>query len=300
MASSTDLVLVTGASGYIATRIIQQLLQAGYRVRGTVRSLKNEKKMKPLYEAFPDVGNKLEFVEADLNDEKCWPVVVQDCTYVLHTASPIDLKAKHEEKVIRPAVEGTLSVLKASQESGTVKRVVMTSSIAAMNHCDSMLEGKTITSWSSWSDLEHHSIYPYSKSKISERAAWDFVNGLKEENKIELAVINPSVVMGPLLGPSDSLSLEIAKSVLNGKMLPRVQIPICDVRDVAAAHIKAMTVPEAAGHRHIAFTCSMWTREITEVVEKEFKPQGYNVSKRYCIHLFHVDERNNRSCRKRV
>ena len=283
MASSADLVLVTGASGFIATHIVEQLLEAGYRVRGTVRSTKNEEKMKPLYELCPEANERLEFVKADLSNEKCWPEAVKDCTYVIHTASPFPVEApKHEDDLIKPAVEGTISVIKAAQETGTVKRVVLTSSCEAVYHCDAVTGEKPLTE-ENWSDVKHHTMYPYGKSKtLAERAAWDFIEGIKEAKKIELAVINPSMVLGgPILCTGNTSSMAMPRMLLNKEMplLPNVGFGVCDVHDVAKAHVKAMKLPEAAGHRHIVDSGFMWFKDMADVIEKEFKPQGYNIPK---------------------
>ena len=283
MASSTDLVLVTGASGFIATHIVQQVLEAGYRVRGTVRSTTNEEKMKPLYQLSPEANDRLEFVEADLLDEKCWPEALKDCTYVIHTASPFpEVSPKHEDDLIKPAVEGTISVIKAAQETGTVKRVVLTSSSEAIGHCDAATGEKPLTE-GNWSDVKHHTMYPYAKSKtLAERAAWDFIEGIKEDKKIELAVINPSYTLGgPILCGGNATSMSIPRMLLNKEMplLPNFGFGVCDVRDVAKAHVKAMKLPEAAGHRHIVDSGFMWLKDMADVIEKEFKPQGYNIPK---------------------
>ena len=118
------LVLVSGASGFVACHVVQQLQQAGYRVRGTVRSLKNEAKCQPLRELCPDAAHPIELVEADLLDAESWPKAVEGCTYVIHTASPFPAaNPKHEDELIKPAVEGTLNVLRAAKDVSSVKRV---------------------------------------------------------------------------------------------------------------------------------------------------------------------------------
>ena len=274
-----DLILVTGASGFVATHIIQQLLQTGYRVRGTVRSLKNDQKVKPLYELCPESNDKLELVECDLLDEQCWPAAVKDCTHVLHTASPFPASnPKNEDELIKPAVDGTLFVLKACQEAGTVKRVVLTSSMAAIAYRPNP-DGRVLTE-DDWSDLDDPSVYPYIKSKtLAEKAAWDFVNSIEGEKKIELATINPTYIMGPVLCGSTGTSMELPIRLLTRDMpmLPDIYFGICDVRDVAKAHIKAMTIPESVGHRHIVDNGTLSLKEIAIIIDKEFRPQGYNV-----------------------
>ena len=274
--ASTELVLVTGATGYIATHIVQQLLQAGYRVRGTVRSLKNEEKVKPLYELCPEANDKLELVECDLLDENCWDDAVKDCVYVLHTASPVpNANPKDEDEVIKPAVDGTMFVLRACQKAGTVKRIVLTSSIAAIIHKKNS-ENKLFTE-KDWTELHDPTITVYSKSKtLAERAAWNFI---KQTEEMELVTINPSYVLGPTICGGYASIMEITKRLLNAEMplLPNLSFPICDVRDVAEAHIKAITIPEAAGHRHIIDNETLWFYEIAKIIDKEFRPQGYKI-----------------------
>ena len=279
MDSTDELVLVTGASGYIATHIVQQLLQAGYRVRGTVRSLKNEEKVKPIYELCPEANDKLELVECDLLDENCWDAAVKDCSYVLHTASPVPLvNPKDEDEVMKPAVDGTMFVLRACQKAGTVKRIVLTSSKSAIAQKRNP-ENKRFTE-DDWSDLHDPTITTYDKSKtLAERAAWDFI---KQNEKMELATINPSHVFGPIICGGNAPIMEITKRLLNAEMplLPNLSLPICDVRDVAEAHIKAMTIPEAAGHRHIIDNETLWCYELAKIIDKEFRPQGYKIPTR--------------------
>ena len=285
MASEEELVLVTGATGYIATHIVQQLLQAGYRVRGTVRSLKNEEKVKPLYELCPEANDKLELVECNLLDENCWDAAVKDCTYVLHTASPVPLvNPKDEDEVIKPAVDGTMFVLRASQKAGTVKRIVLTSSAAAIVYFAN--PKRRFLTEQDWSDLKYNNISVYSKSKtLAEKAAWDFI---KENGKMEMATINPTYVLGPIICGGYASIMVILKRLLNAQapILPNLSFAICDVRDVAAAHVKAMTVPEAAGHRHIVDNGSLWYYQIANVVDEEFRRQGYKIPTRTAPNFF--------------
>ena len=269
-------ILVTGASGFIATHIIQQLLTGGQvKVRGTVRSLKNEAKVKPLQDLVPDATYPLELVEADLLNEESWKEAVKGCTHVYHVASPFPPTVPNDEnEVIRPAVEGTLNVLKACAEAGIIKRVVLTSSIAAI--------GGGVTRDYNESDWANDASSPYQKSKmLAERAAWDFVDKLEDDKKFELAVVNPGLVIGPVLSPtsSDSTSQATIKKILENSLpsLVNVNFALVDVRDVALAHIAAMEKQEAAGNRHILVSSNMWMKEIAEVMSREFQPQGYKI-----------------------
>ena len=272
--------LVTGASGYIATHIVQQLQKAGYKVRGTVRSLKNEEKLKPLQELCPDAKYPLELVEADLTKSEGWVEAVTGCKYVMHVASPFPAEnPANEDEIIKPAVDGTLYVMKACQEAKCVKRVVLTSSVVAVSNGFEVGGEKEYTE-ADWTDLKRPGIIAYNKSKtLAEKAAWDFVEGLAEEEKFELVVMNPAFVMGPVLCGSFTTSMEVPKQLLEKQtpMLARVSFGLVDVRDVAAAHIAGMTVPEAVGKRHILCAGNMWLKEVAECLVKEFQPQGYNI-----------------------
>ncbi|XP_077987851.1 uncharacterized protein LOC144442390 [Glandiceps talaboti] len=277
--SDVKLVLVTGASGFIASHVTQQLLRAGYRVRGTVRSLKNEKKVQPLYNLCPDSKHKLELVEADLLDPDGWKKAVEGCSHVLHIASPFPASVpKDENEVIKPAVEGTTNVLKACQQVGGVKRVVVTSSVVAISGNGISIDNNHIYTEDDWPNPDMNT--PYEKSKIfAEKAAWDFVENLKDDEKFELATINPGFVIGPVLSGTSCTSAELPTRLLNRDMplIPKISLPMVDVRDVAAAHMKAMMAPEAVGHRHIVVAGNIWFKDAALAVEKEFKPQGYSI-----------------------
>ncbi|XP_072034989.1 uncharacterized protein [Amphiura filiformis] len=269
-------VLVTGATGYVAGHIIQQLQQAGYKVRGSVRSLSDENKIKHIKQLCPDAAHEVELVEADLQNADSWKSAVADCKYVVHSASPFPfLIPKKAEVVVNPAVEGVRNVLQAAVDSKTVKRVVMTS--AGLAVCGSLDNGEF--SEKDWPE-NMDSLDPYPRSKaLAEKAAWDFVKELKDEDKIELAVINPTGVVGPVLNSTCGTSAEISKRLLerNPAMVIKVNLPMIDVRDVAEAHVKALTLPEAAGNRHLLCAGNMWWAEMADILSKEFKPQGYNV-----------------------
>ncbi len=280
-ATSPELCLVTGASGYIAGHVIKQLLERGeVRVRGTVRSLKNEKNEK-LRSLVPDAKYPLELVEGDLLNAESWIEAVKGCSKVYHVASPLPRGTPRDEnELITPAVEGTLNVLKACVEAGTVKRVVLTSSVAAISNGLNAENGRTYTS-EDWST--EGSCGAYEKSKLlAEKAAWDFVKQLEEDKKFELVAINPAAVFGPFASPTsvNSTSVSIISDILNNKFaaFPRVSIPSVDVRDVAKAHLAAMEKPEAAGNRFVLYSKSMWMRDMADTIAAEFKPMGYKIS----------------------
>ena len=280
---SVPLVLVTGATGYIATHAIQQLLSSGnYRVRGTVRSLKNEEKVKDLKELVPDAKYPLDLCEADLQNKESWPPAVQGCKYVLHIASPFPSGVpKNPDDVIRPAVEGTTNVLTACSESGSVKKVVLTSSIAAIS-CGGIGHPRRqehVYTEEDWSPAE--ACPPYERSKtLAEKAAWDFVKELPEEKKFDLSVINPGFVQGPALTKASGTSVGMIISMLTGKFpgAPDISFGVVDVRDVAQAHIIAMEKPESNGKRHLLVSESnVNLQQVLQWMAAEFAPQGYKV-----------------------
>jgi dihydroflavonol-4-reductase len=228
-----------------------QLLDAGYAVRTSIRSLDREPAVR---EVLAKAGGKhmdrLSFVAANLLSDDGWADAVKGCTYVLHVASPFpSAQPKNEDDVIIPAREGALRVLRAARDA-KVKRVVLTSSFAAVGY-SAPPEGRPFdeTDWTNPND----NVTPYVKSKtLAERVAWDFIQ--KEGGSLELAVINPVGILGPVLDKDVSTSVELAMRLLNGDMpgLPQISFGIVDVRDVASAHLLAMTNPKAAGERFLA------------------------------------------------
>jgi len=275
-------VLVTGASGFIAMHCILQLLEQGYRVRGTLRTPSREAKLRQTFAKHTNADDKLEFVTTDLTKDEGWDDAAKDCRYILHVASPFpSQEPKHEDELIVPAVDGTLRVLKAAVGAG-VKRVVLTSSLAAVLYGHPR-DGSKVFDENDWSRTDKN-IGAYQKSKtLAERAAWDFVNGLGSDNKLELAVINPGSVFGPILDEDYGTSGEVVRRLM------RREIPGCpnlgwapvDVRDVAAAHLAAMTIPEAAGER---FCCALdhhaWIYDIAQILNKHFASRGYKIPTR--------------------
>ena len=274
-------VLVTGASGFIATHVIQQLLRTGYNVRGTVRSLKDQQKIQAIWDVCPGprACNRLLLVQADLLDERCWVNAAEGCTYVLHLASPTPFVTEepvNENEFTKPAVRGTLSILKACAKSTTVKRVVMTSDALAMSGA---LRGGDYTE-DNWADSTQDYVGAYAKSKIlAEKAAWDFVKGLEEESAFELVVLNPGHTIGPVLCGTLPWSLELGTAMLTRTtpLIPKISFPIADVRDVAAAHLRAMTSSVAPGKRILISAGNLWYREMAQICEDEFGPHGYVV-----------------------
>ena len=247
----TTTVLVTGGSGFIAGHCILQLLEAGHEVRTTVRSLARESSVRSILAGAGMVrGDHLGFVAADLLRDDRWAEAVRDVDVVLHVASPV--RPGHvadENELIGPAREGTLRVLRAARDAG-VQRVVLTSAFHAVSWGHPHT-GHVFTE-ADWTVLDGPGVDAYGKSKtLAERAAWDFM--ATSPGPMELVTTLPVAVMGPVMGTAVSGANHIVQRMLDGGMpaFPRLFIPIVDVRDVARAHVLAMTVPGAAGQRFL-------------------------------------------------
>jgi len=261
-------ILVTGGSGFIAGHTILRLLAAGHQVRTTVRSFKREDEVRAtLRRAGGEAGQRLSFVAADLMNDEGWPEAVAGCEYVLHVASPFpSALPKHEDELIVPAREGALRVLRASRESG-VKRVVLTSSFAAIGYGQ---ESQTAPyNETNWTDTNGPGVTAYVKSKtLAERAAWDFI--AREGGGLELSVINPVAVFGPVLGPDYATSILLVQRLLDGAMpgCPRLCFGAVDVRDVVDLHLRAMASPAASGERFLAVAGDfVWMIEIARILK---------------------------------
>ena len=261
-------VLVTGGSGFIASHTILQLLAAGYQVRTSVRSLSREAGVRAMLKrGGSNPGDRLQFVAADLTSDAGWPAAVAGCEFVLHMASPFPAALpKHEDELIIPARDGALRVLRAARDAG-IKRVVLTSSFAAVGYGHSQQE-RTFTE-KDWTDPNGLGVMPYTKSKtLAERAAWDFI--AREGSGLELSVVNPVGVFGPVLGPDYATSIILVQRMMDGALpgLPRMCFGVVDVRDVADLHLRAMTDPAAKGERFIAVAGDfMWILEIAKVLK---------------------------------
>lgn len=265
-------VLVTGASGFIATHCVKQLLDEGYQVRGTVRSLNNKKKIDPLRE-LPG-SESLELVEADLEKDDNWLKAMDGCAYVLHVASPFPVVA--DMSTISTAVDGTKRVLEAAASTGTVKKVVLTSSCAAVCEGHPNDKRKVFTEMD-WTDCGNSSVLDYARSKtLAEKFAWSFMKG--EDVNFKLTTINPALVIGPLLHNAEGTSITIMRRFLSNQIpaVPAVKFGLVDVRDVAEAHIKAMRNPDADGRRFlVTYQPSYSFLDIANVLRAEFANQGY-------------------------
>jgi dihydroflavonol-4-reductase len=276
-----DRVLVTGGSGFLGAHCVLALLEAGYRVRTTVRSPARAADVRAQLAAggVDDPGDRLEFAIADLTSDTGWAEAVAGCRFVLHVASPFpSVQPKDPDELIVPARDGALRVLRAARDAG-VERVVLTSSFAAIGYGHAPTD-RAFTE-EDWTELDSgRAVSPYAQSKtIAERAAWDFAGGA---DGLQLATVNPVGILGPVLGPDISTSVELVRLVKEGRLprLPDVHFGVVDVRDVAALHLLAMTRPEAAGQRFLAIAGEvMSAQEIALIIRGHLgDPAGRRVS----------------------
>lgn len=270
-------VLVTGGSGFIGSHSILQLMDAGHVVRATVRNPKREGELRAMLTAAgakSQSSDRLSVAIADLESDTGWPQAVAGCEYVLHVASPFPGGVpKHEDELIVPAREGTLRVLRAARDAG-VKRVVLTSSFAAVGYGQKDNNKDAPFNETNWTNPDGEDTGAYVKSKtLAERAAWDFIaqeGGKKEGGKLELAVVNPVGVFGPVLGPDYSTSILLIQRLMDGAMpgCPKLSFGVVDVRDVADLHLRAMTNPAAKGERFLSVAGDfMSIHEIAQVLK---------------------------------
>lgn len=279
MEKEKETVLVTGGSGFVAIHCIVQLLSQNYQVRATLRSLgKKEEVIEMLRVAGITSFENLSFAETDLTSDLNWDYATKNCTYVLHVASPIYLRVpRHEDEMIRPAVDGTLRVLRAARNAG-VKRVVMTSNFGAVGYSHS--DTSKIITEECWTDPNEKGLSIYNKSKVlAEKAAWDFMR--REGGNLELSVINPMGIFGPSYGPVLSSGFELLKRVLDGSMkrIPNITLGIVDVRDVADLHLRAMTNPAANGQRFLALSGRILSLpEIAQLLKTQLPAIAKNAS----------------------
>ncbi len=269
-------VLVTGGSGYIGSFIIRQLVEQGWTVNTTVRSLKREAEVRASL-AVP--ADKLHFFAADLLNDAGWADAVAGCSHVVHVASPLPSGAvKHQDDLIVPAREGALRALRFAKAAG-VQRVVMTSSVAAIAYG----HGKKIGTYTEadWTDVNGPQVHAYAKSKtLAERAARDWIAG--EGAGMEYVSVNPAAVLGPVLSADFSSSVQIITRLLSGSLpgLPNFGFGVVDVRDVADLHVRALTAPGMDGERFIASGPFMMMKEVAAVLRDRMGNEARKVPTR--------------------
>jgi dihydroflavonol-4-reductase len=275
---ANERVLVTGGTGFIAQHCMVALIERGFTVRTTVRTLSRETEVREhLRIAGVDAGDRLSFVRADLSDDAGWADAVAGCAYVMHGASPTPSGDQvTEADWVRPAVDGNLRVLRAARGAG-VKRVVLTSAFGAIGAGHKPSHRRPFDE-TDWSDISGN-VWLYQKSKtLAERAAWEFIAG--EGQGMELAAVNPTAVMGPVLGADYSHSIRLIKNLLEGQQgVPRINSGFVDVRDVADLHVRAMLDPAAAGERFVATAGeSLWIADVARILRERMGPAAARVT----------------------
>lgn len=249
--------MVTGASGFIAKHTIQQALQAGYRIRGTVRNDKEEQiAQQAVSTSSKDFAECFSLVRADLTSDDGWKDAVKDCTCVLHIAAPYPMEPpKGGREVLVPiSRDGTLRVLKAAFQESCVQRVVMVSSLVTMMYRPGRPRPAVDIKETDWTEPDWIKMtwaYAIAKTR-AEKAAWDFA---KEQQQVsKLVSVNPGMVWGPLFDSVECTSSDMCKIFLEGKypVIPPISFPIVDARDVAALLVATITAPKVGGRRLIA------------------------------------------------
>lgn len=242
-------VLLTGISGFLGGHVTLALLNAGFFVRG---SLRRPERADAIRQALARAGadtSRLDFVALDLLDDAGWAEAARDCRYMQHTASPFLIdRPRDRDVLIRPAVEGTRRAIAAGLAAG-VERIVLTSSVAAIVYGH---QAPKLFTEADWTDLSGPGVSAYAESKTrAEREAWALMD--EAGRRDALAVINPAIILGPLLDDDPGTSAALVKRVLDGSvpMAPKMRFAFVDARDVAALHVLAMTRPETAGKRLI-------------------------------------------------
>jgi dihydroflavonol-4-reductase len=283
-----ETVLVTGGTGFVGGWCIVELLKRGYAVRTTVRSAAREAAVRAAVVrglvgevsegAAQDsvrgpVQDRVAVVVADLTADAGWAEAVGGCAYVLHVASPLGGEVgagSDADALVAPAREGALRVLRAAVQAG-VKRVVLTSSCGAAT--PAVMGVDTVSAEEVWSDAERQD--PYRRSKtLAERAAWEFMGA--EGGAMQMTAVLPSGVFGPVLSKEGLGSVQFIQRMVDGRLrrIPNVGLNIIDVRDLAVAHVDAMTAPGAAGQRLIVSGDFMWMKDIAAVLRAKLGARG--------------------------
>ncbi|MCU4655084.1 NAD-dependent epimerase/dehydratase family protein [Roseibacterium sp. SDUM158016] len=269
----SQLVVLTGVTGFIAKRIALDLLEAGHTVRGTLRNATRADEVRDALRprlSDPAALDRLSFAEADLAKDDGWREAMEGADALVHTASPFPMSQPRDENaIIRPAVDGTLRALGAAGAAG-VTRVVLTSSVVAIEARDK----RGAFTEEDWTDTAHPKATAYYKSKtLAERAAWDFV---ARHPDMRLTTINPALVLGAPLDRHYGTSLALIERILSGKdpMVPDVGFGVVDVADISAMHLAALERPESIGHRFIGSNGTMTMPRIAQHLAARFPDRG--------------------------
>ena len=268
----TDLILVTGASGFVGKWCVVKLLQKGYRVRGTVRSEAKATQVRDTVtrEVGPEAAGRLDLIHCDILDDGGWADAMRGVDAVMHVATAIrGDEPKDQSVVIRPAMEGTARVLRFAHQAG-IKRVILTSSIAAVGYGHGQTSGTRVYNETHFTNLENMRwtwAYCIGKTR-AEQAAWTYAKA----NGMELTTIHPGAIIGPALDDDASISLGMVSGLLDNSTpaLPSNGFSIIDVRDVADLHVAALEHPEAAGERYLATAEYMPFPKVAEVIRRAY------------------------------
>lgn len=275
-------VLLTGGSGYVGGWMVVALLQRGYRVRTTLRSLTREGEVRAAIAVQVDPADRLSFVAADLLGDGGWEGAVEGCDSVVHVASPMGQGMPKGTDLVGPAREGTLRVLRAAACAG-VRRVVITSSTVAAQ--PPVVPGQTQpprTDETAWTDPAEKGLSEYARSKtLAERAAWEFAEGLPP-GAMTLATVLPGMILGPVMAKSVSGSVEAVSRMLTGRFpaIPRIGFSTVDIRDLADLHLRALEAPEAAGQRFLAVSDFLWLSDMAKLLREHFGARAAKVPTR--------------------
>lgn len=295
----TDRVLLTGVSGFLGGHVALELLKSGYTVRGSVRNLSRADKVRATLEKAGADSARLEFVALDLESDEGWQDAMDGVRFLQHTASPFVLQMPSDKNdLLRPAVEGTERALNAAL-AANVERVVLTSSMAAIAYGHDKSRAAPFTA-NDWTNLEGRDVTPYTESKTrAERRAWEIMRAAGREK--DLATINPSGIFGPLLDEDPGTSAILVQRLMNGSVpaSPRMPLVAVDVRDVARAHLAAMTAPEAGGHRFPMGERTMFFSEVATVLRNAFPDYAKKIPKRelpdWMVRIYALFDRDVRS-----
>ena len=267
-------VLVTGSTGFIGLHCIHQLIEKGYSVNGTLRSKSREEEVRSSLKKANLSDTNLSIYECDLMSDDGWEKAIDGCDYVLHIASPfINGLPDHEDDLIKPALTGTQRILKLSAANPQIKKIIITSSFAAVGDT---FNGQTVFNESDWSDPNNNKISAYNKSKtLAEKSAWDF---MESNPSFKLTVINPVGVIGPMLSDDIGTSNLFVKKILDGSTPgnPGLHIGFVDVRDVARAHVDSIKNEKSDNKRIILSKDEIWVSELSEILRN----LGYKAPKR--------------------
>lgn len=265
-------VAVTGAAGYLGSHLVELLCREGYDVTAVVRNPDDKAKLAHLHRLAEGAPHPLRLAAGDLLTPGSHDEAFAGCEAVFHLASPVRLRAKDPQRdIVDVAVKGTGNVLQSARRVGTVKTVVLTSSVAAVVS-DGKAKGYRFTEsdWNESSTLREDP-YPLSKT-LAERAAWDMHASLPESERFRLVALNPVVVQGPLFHRAHYRSSpNMVGDIFLGRVpaCPRLHLNLVDVRDVALAHLRALVSPEAQG-RYLLAAQGLWMQDIGRTLASHF------------------------------